>query len=155
MSMTSDDAAFDGGVREAIARSIRQRGAVPAIAQVASDLGGDEAAVRASFDRMIAVHVFIPKRGSSEIYAYDPFCAERTDFRVWSDGREWWALCGWDALGIPAALGVAGSVESSCADCGEPISVDVGRDGTASSSSGAVLNVGVPARDFWKDIYFT
>ena len=53
MSTTSDDAAFDGRAREAIARSIRHRGAVPTIAQVASDLGDDEAAVRASFDRMI------------------------------------------------------------------------------------------------------
>ena len=154
MSTTSDDAAFDGRVRQAIATFIRHRGAVPTIAQVASDLG-DEATVRASFDRMIAEHVFIPKRDSSEIHAYDPFSAESTDFRVWSDDREWWALCGWDALGIPAALGVAGTVESSCADCGERIVIEVDRNGEAASSSSAVLHVGVPARDFWKDIYFT
>jgi hypothetical protein len=155
VSTAADDAAFDGRVREAIATSIRRRGAVPTIAQVASDLGQDGSSVRASFDRMVAAHVFIPKRGSSEIYAYNPFCAERTDFRVWSDGREWWAICGWDALGIPAALGVAGTVESSCADCGERVIIHVDRDGTPSSSGGAVLHVGVRAVDFWKDIYFT
>ena len=155
MSTTVDDAAFDRRTREAIAGSIRHQGVVPTIAQVAKNLGDDLAAVRASFDRMIAEHMFIPKRGSSEIYAYDPFCAERTDFRVWSDDREWWALCGWDALGIPAALGAAGTVESSCADCGEPIVIEVDRNGEAASSSSAVLHVGVPARDFWKDIYFT
>lgn len=154
MSATPDDE-FDRSVRHAIATSIRRRGAVPTIAQVVSDLGHDEASVRASFDRMIAAHVFIPKRGSSEIYAYDPFCAERTDFRVRSDGRVWWAICGWDALGIPAALGVAGTVESSCADCGDRIVIDIDGDGSAASSSGAVLLVGVPAVDFWKDIYFT
>ena len=154
MSVTSDDA-LDRHVREAIASSIRRRGSVPAIAQIATDTHADESTVRASFDRMIATHVFIPKRESSEIYAYNPFCSERTDFRVRSDGREWWALCGWDALGIPAALGAAGTVETLCVDCGESVVIDVDRDGTAVSSPGIVLNVGVRAADFWKDIYFT
>ena len=150
-----DDEAFDARAREAIAASIRQRGAVPTIAQIADDMASDEASVRASFDRMIATRVFVPRRDSSEISSYSPFSANRTDFRVRSGGREWWALCGWDALGIPAALGVAGRVESFCADCGEPIVIDVDRDGTPSANSGVVLHIGVRAIDFWKDIDFT
>ena len=152
---TNEDDAFDARVREAIVASIRNRGAVPTIAQVANDTGADEPSVGASFDRMIAAHVFIPQRDSSEILSYNPFSAEKTDFRVRSGGREWWALCGWDALGIPAALGVAGRVESFCTDCGEPIVIDVDRDGTPSSNGGAVMHVGVRALDFWKDIYHT
>ena len=161
--------AFDLRVREAIVASIRGRGTVPTIAQTAADMGTEEPLVRASFDRMIAAHVFIPKRDSSEILSYNPFSVEKSDFRVRSGGREWWALCGWDALGIPAALGVAGRIESFCADCSEPIVIDVDRDGTPSanggapssrvgtpsSSSGIVMHVGVRALDFWKDIYFT
>jgi len=154
VSQTGDDA-FDRRVREAIASSIRRRGAVPKIAQVAVDMKTDGGAVQASFDRMIAAHVFVPQRDSSEIYSYNPFCAEKTDFRVRSDGREWWALCGWDALGIPAALGAAGRVETTCLDCGEAVVIDVDRDGTATASPGTVMNVGVRALDFWKDIYFT
>ena len=151
----SDDEAFDARAREAIIASIRNRGLVPTIAQLASDLRTDEETVRASFDRMIAAHVFIPKRDSSEIFSYNPFSVEKTDFRVRSGGREWWALCGWDALGIPAALGVAGRIESFCADCGEPIVIDVDRDGTPSANGEAVLHIGVRAIDFWNDIYFT
>lgn len=151
----TEDAAFDVDVREAIASAIRTRGAVPTIADVARDMSADAAAVRASFDRMIAAHVFIPKRGSSEILSYNPFCAEPTDFRVRCAGREWFALCGWDALGIPAALGAGGRVVSSCADCGESLVIDVDRDGTATAAAGTVLNVGVRARSFWEDIYFT
>lgn len=149
------DADFDVDVREAIGEAIRGRGAVPTIAQVAQDMSVDEERVRASFDRMIASHVFIPKKGSSEILSYNPFAAEPTDFRVRCMGREWFALCGWDALGIPAALGSAGRILSSCADCGESIVIDVDRDGTATAAGGAVLNVGVRARAFWDDIYFT
>ena len=151
----SDEDRFDRDVRRAIAEAIRRRGTIPTIAIVAADMNADEAAVRASFERMIAAHVFIPRRDSSEIYAYDPFCVEKTEFRVRADGRAWWAICGWDALGIPAALGVAGTVETVCADCGERIVVDIDRDGIATSASGAVLHVGVPAKDFWQDIYFT
>ena len=151
----SGEAAFDARIRDAIVRSIRTQSRVPTIAQVASDAGEDEADVRASFDRMSAARVFIPKKGSSEIYSYNPFATERTEFRVRSAGREWFAICGWDALGIPAALGSAGTIESTCADCGEPVVIDVDRDGTATSATGAVLHVGVKAVDFWKDIYFT
>lgn len=151
----SDEAAFDQRVRVAIATAIRTRGAVPRIAEVAADLGSDVSAVNSSFDRMIAAHVFIPERDSREIYAYDPFCVGPTDFRVRSGGREWWAICGWDALGIPAALGAAGTVDAACADCGDAISITVDRDGSATANVPAVLNVGVPAAEFWKDIYFT
>ena len=154
MSQTPDEA-FDRRAREAIASSIRRRGSAPTIAQVATDMHADAAMVRASFERMIAAHVFIPQRDSSEIYAYNPFCAENTDFRVRSDGREWWALCAWDALGIPAALGAAGRVETTCNDCGEAVVIDVDRDGTATAGPGVVMSVGVRAVDFWKDIYFT
>jgi hypothetical protein len=154
MSVTAEEA-FDSRVRVAIATAIRKRGAVPTIAEVTRDLAEDEGAVRASFGRMIAAHVFVPRRDSSEIHSYNPFCAERTDFRVRSDGRQWWAMCAWDALGIPAALGVTGTIESSCVDCGEGIVVDVDRDGTATTAAGAVMYVGVKAIDFWKDIHFT
>ena len=153
--MTTPDAEFDARVRDAIASSIRSRGAVPTIAQVSADLREREDVVRASFDRMIAAHVFIAKRGSSEILSYNPFAAEPTDFRVRSAGREWWALCGWDALGVPAALRAAGTIESSCSDCGEPIRIDVRADGTATTTSDVVLRIGVRAIDFWKDIYVT
>ena len=152
--MTDPDR-FDVEVRKAIADAIRRRGAVPSLGRVAEDIAAPEDEVRASFDRMIAGHVFIPQRGSSEIYAYDPFCVEKTDFRVRADGRAWWAICGWDALGIPAALGVGGTVETHCPDCGDRVVVDIDRDGTPTSASGAVLHVGVPAKDFWNDIYFT
>lgn len=147
--------AFDARVRQGIARAIREGRGMPTIARVASLLGQEQAAVRASFDRMIAGHVFIPVRGTSEIYAYDPFCSGPTDFPVRSGGRDWWAICGWDALGIPAALGEAGTVRSTCADCAEPIEIEIDRAGKATSSTGAVLHVGVTARDFWKDIYLT
>lgn len=149
------DAGLDTAVRATIATAIRGRNAIPTIAEVAADLSENAAAVDASFARMIEQHVFIPRQGSHEIYAYDPFCADPTDFRVRADGRSWWAICGWDALGVPPALGTSGTVEARCGDCGEAIRVEVGPDGDAEGPAGTVLQIGVPARDFWTDIYFT
>ena len=150
------DAEDDREVRIAIARSIRTRGKIPTIAAVAADMGHkDSAAVEASFGRMIEGHVFIPRKDSHEIYTYNPFCSEPTDFFVTAAGRVWFGICAWDAFGIPAALGEPGVIETHCADCGEPLVVEVDADGGTELQTWTVMQVGVSARDFWKDIYFT
>lgn len=149
------DAEGDREVRTAIARSIKTRGKIPTIAAVAADMGRDIATVDASFARMIEGHIFIPKKDSHEIYAYDPFCVGPTDFFVTAAGRVWFGICAWDALGIPAALGEPGVVETHCGDCGESIVVEVDADGATDVQTWTVVQIGVPARDFWKDIYFT
>jgi hypothetical protein len=149
------DADFDREVRIAIARSIKTRGKVPTIAAVAAELGKDIETVDASFARMIEGHIFIARKDSHEIFTYNPFCAEPTDFFVTAAGRVWFGICAWDALGIPAALGEAGVVETHCPDCDESLVVEVDADGGTELQTWTVMQVGVPARDFWKDIYFT
>lgn len=150
----TDTAAFDRDVRAAIARAIREEGRTPLIADVARALGREESTVDASFARMIDGHVFIPQPGSREILAYDPFCVGPSAFAVRSGGRDWWGICGWDALGIPPALGTDGTLTADCADgCGARLRIDVAAAGGASGE--AVLHIGVPARSFWDDIYFT
>ena len=149
------DAEFDREVRIAIARAIKTRGKIPTIAAVASDMKQDVAAVDASFARMIEGHVFIPRKDSHEIFTYNPFCAEPTDFFVTAGDRIWFGICAWDALGIPAALGETGVVETHCADCNESLVVEVDANGATELQTWTVMQVGVPARDFWKDIYFT
>jgi hypothetical protein len=149
------DAEFDREVRIAIARAIRTSGKVPTIAAIASDIKKDIGTVDASFARMIEGHVFIPRKDSHEIYTYNPFCADRTDFFVTAAGRVWFGICAWDALGIPAALGEAGVIETHCPDCNESLVVEVEADGGTELQTWTVMQVGVPARDFWKDIYFT
>lgn len=149
------DAEDDREVRIAIARSIKTRGKIPTIAAVAADMGQDVATVDAAFARLIEGRVFIPRKDSHEIYSYNPFCVEPTDFYVTAAGRVWFGICAWDALGIPAALGETGVIETHCADCGEELVVEVDADGGTDEQTWTVMQVGVPARDFWKDIYFT
>jgi hypothetical protein len=149
------DTDLDREVRIVIARSIKTRGKIPTIAAVAAEMGKDPATVDASFARMIEGRVFLPRKGSHEIYSYGPFCAEPTDFFVTAAGRVWFAIDAWDALGIPAALGEPGVIETHCADCSSSLAVEVDADGGTEVQTWTVMQVGVPARDFWKDIDYT
>ena len=149
------DAEDDREVRIAIARSIKTRGKIPTIADVAADLGKDTRHVDASFARMIDGRVFRARKDSHEIYAYSPFCVGPTDFFVTSAGRLWFGIDAWDALGIPAALGQAGVIETHCPDCGEELVLEVDADGGTEEQTWIVMQLGVRARDFWKDIEFT
>lgn len=151
-----DDREQDRAVSGAIARSITERGLIPSIADVAAALVVPQAVAEAAFRRLRDAHVFISQPDSDEIYAYNPFCVGPTAFQVSTTGREWSAICGWDALGVPPALGVTGTVHALCGDCGEPITVDVGSNGSARSvPDSVVFQTCVPARDGWKDIRFT
>lgn len=150
----TDPAGIDRDVREAIARFLTERGTIPTIAEAATLLRTDAEVVAGSFIRLAEAHVLIPRHDSPEIYAYNPFCSEATAFEVHAAGRDWSAICGWDALGIPPALGTTGTVRTRCGDgCGETIAIEVGLGGVA--AGGAVFHSGVPARHSWDDIYFT
>lgn len=59
-----------------------------------------------------------------------PFAATPTAFRVClPDGRERYAVCAIDALGIAPMVGQPVRVRSSCHHCGEPLEIDVRPDG--------------------------
>lgn len=149
-----DEAATDQAVRVAIGAHLQAHGVLPTLAEVRAATGLAPAEVEASFARLRDGHVYIPQPDGREIYAYNPFCVGPTTFRVRAAGRDWWAICGWDALGIPAALGSAGTVRAACGDgCGEELVVEVAADGTARGE--AVFGSGVPIREAWADIRFT
>ena len=59
-----------------------------------------------------------------------PFAGTPTDFvTVLPDGRERWACCAIDALGIPAFLKQPVTVRSRCHHCDERFVLEVGPDG--------------------------
>ena len=150
----SDTAAIDREVRVAIGAEIQGAGAIPSAAAVAARLGRSTAEVFEALKRLFAARVLILDEATGEILAFDPFSTGPTDFAVEAAGRDWWGICGWDALGIPAALRSHGTLRTGCGDCREPLEIRVtagGVDGPA----GTVLQLGLPALEWWKDIVFT
>lgn len=127
-------------------------GRAPSAAAVATHVGVGEDEVRAGWRRLHDAHALVLDE-HGEIRMANPFSARPTDFRVEAAGRSWYANCAWDAFGIGAALGVDSRFTTHCADCGEPIDVQV-RDGRPDDPS-LVFHVLIPAAAWWNDIGFT
>ena len=142
----------DLAVRRATYRRFVELGRAPTAAEIATDVGGGEAEVRASWARLHDGHALVLD-SEGEIRMANPFAAKPTDFRVEAAGRSWFANCGWDAFGIGAALGVDSEFDTHCADCGEPLHIRV-RDGRPEPED-LVWHVLVPAAQWWNDIGFT
>jgi hypothetical protein len=128
-------------------------GRAPSAEEVAVATGSTAAGVRRSWRRLHDGHALVLNATQSEIRMANPFSAVPTAHRVWAAGRWWYANCAWDALGICAALRTDGRVETSCPDCGDPISVGV--RGEEPDEPSLLFHCLVPARHWWDDIVFT
>jgi hypothetical protein len=113
-----------------------------------------DAETDAAYRDLHDAHALVLHPGTTEIWMLNPFSTVPTPHRVRADGRSWYGNCAWDALGIPGALHADGRVESECADCGEPVALEV-RDGELVEGAGLLVHILVPARQWWDDIGFT
>jgi len=114
---------------------------------------GEQGEVIAGWRRLHDEHALVLNTATDEIRMLNPFSAVPSAYRVRARDRWWYANCAWDAFGVCAALDADGRIEASCADCGEPITVEV-RDRTPDDDS-ALFHVLVPAAQWWDDIVFT
>jgi len=135
----------DVELRNRIYRWFVEHGRAPS----AEEAGTDEAGLR----RLHDAHALVLEPDRPEIRMLNPFSAVPTAYGVEAAGRSWFGNCVWDALGIPAALGVDGHVSATCLDCGETLEVDVvaGRP----EPDDLVAHFLLPARRWWEDIVFT
>ena len=147
--------ALDLRVRNHVYAAFVRDGHAPTPAAAAAELGLDEGAVEAAYRHLHDAHaVVLEPDGPVRVWMLNPFSAVETPHRVEAAGRSWFANCAWDALGIPAALGADGVVSSACADCGEPLRLEV-RDGELVDGRDLLVHFAVPARAWWDDIGFT
>ena len=108
--------------------------------------------MRDTWRRLHDAHALVLDAGG-EIRMANPFSAVPTPFVVEADDRTWYANCGWDAFGIGAALHANSAIETECADCHQPIRIDV-REGRPTTED-LVFHVLVPAALWWDDIGYT
>ena len=128
-------------------------GRAPTAIEVASTLVTSVDDVIAGWRRLHDAHALVLEHGRDEIRMANPFSAVPTAHRVHADGRWWAANCAWDAFGICAALHVDGRIETSCADCGDGLSVQVADE--RPDDDGLLFHCLVPASRWWDDIVFT
>jgi len=125
----------------------------PSAAEVAGEGGWSRDEVAAGWRRLHDEHALVLNKAGDELRMLNPFSAVPTAYRVLAGGRSWYANCAWDAFGVCAALHADGRIETSCPDCGEPISVEV-RDERPDAET-LVFHCLVPAARWWDDIGFT
>ncbi len=125
----------------------------PMRAEIAARLGLPESDVTQAFARLAAGRVLVLQPGSGEVLMANPFSAVPTPFLVEADSLRWWGNCIWDGLGIPAMVGADARLLTSCPDCGQAISLEIG-DGAVGAAQ-AVAHFVVPAAGWWDDIVFT
>jgi hypothetical protein len=137
-------------IRNHLFRRFVELGHAPTFAELERELGGD---VAAALRRLHDAHALVLEGDRPEIRMANPFSAVPTPYRVEAAGRSWFANCGWDAVGIAAALHADAHVSSTCPDCGEAIEIDV--LGGHAAPDDFVFHVLVPAERWWDDIVFT
>jgi hypothetical protein len=128
-------------------------GRAPTASEVAAGAGRTAEEVRGAWERLHDAHALVLNDARTEVRMANPFAAGPTAYRVHAAGRWWYAACAWDAFGICAALHADGRIDTSCPDCGEPLTVAV-RDRRPDDES-LLFHCLVPAAAWWDDIGFT
>lgn len=144
----------DLDVRRHVYFSVVANGRPPTTAETAAALDTAEGDIAGAYRRLHDAHALVLFPDTTEVWMANPFCFAPTVHRVSAAGRVWTGTCAWDALGIPAALHCDGRIESACACCGEPVSLEV-RDGELVEGSELLVHILLPARRWWDDIGFT
>lgn len=146
-----DDA--DLAVRNSTYGLFVELGRAPASSEVAVALARNVPEVAEAWRRLHDDHALVLDATRTELRMANPFSAVPTPHRVRAADHRWFANCAWDAFGICAALRVDGRIESTCADCGAPLAVDVADEQPSDRS--LLFHCLVPASRWWDDIVFT
>lgn len=94
-----------------------------------------DAAVRSLTER----GVLVVEPGTGRIVGARGLSLTETPHRITLDGRERYAFCAVDAVGIPAALGGRATIESRCHHCGRPLRLTVERGAVTDAPEGLVI----------------
>ena len=144
---------FDTQVKLAIYRHFAETGRRPSPAEVAEVVGTDAGSVLEAYPRLRAQRVLALEPDGSAIRMAPPFSGVPTQHSVIAGGKQYFANCAWDALGVLAALHQPGEVHSRCEQSGAPLILNVGLEGPEPSTW--LFHCLVPAARWWDDIVFT
>jgi hypothetical protein len=112
-------------VRDTVYAAMLERGRPPTPAAVSVTLGVSPDVVTAALEQLHDRHALFLSPGTHKVRMAHPFSGVPTAFRVTAGGRQYWANCAWDALGIPAALHSDARIIARTGDRHEPLQLDV------------------------------
>ena len=144
---------FDVDVRLALYHEFLEIGRAPSVYRIAKILKAQQTDVEAALDRLAAGKAIVLQPETRAVLMANPLSAVPTPFLARVGDRSFFGSCVWDALGIIAMLQEDGSLESSCACCGQAMAITV--HGGEPLPSEGVIHFGIPAKKWWDNIVFT
>ena len=145
---------FDTSVKLNIYEMIARTTRMPTTFDIALLIGSSMADVEQAFQRLYERRLLVLEPGNlSRIRMAPPFSGIETQHRVLIEDKVYFANCAWDAFGVAAALKKDAEIESTCADCSEPLTFQI-RDGQPLPRE-CVIHFAVPAAQWWRDIIYT
>lgn len=145
----------DTKIKVAIYEHIVETTRVPTVGELARRVGAATADVAGAFGRLFRSRLLVLEPDGTSIRMAPPFSGIATQHLVRVMGREYFANCAWDALGVAAALGRPGEVLSRCDQSLEPIHLRVEPGGPVVAGPPCVIHFAVPAAEWWRDIVYT
>jgi hypothetical protein len=131
----------DGVLRQVWRAFIRRGGPVPVETIAAAGRGTGREAMRAALARLDADDLIVVRDGVVRL-AY-PFSGDPTAFTVvLPGGRERFACCAIDALGIAPMLGRSIGIRSRCHHCGTPLVFGASPSGPMPGAGGIMAWIG-------------
>ena len=143
----------DTGIKLAIYRFFAEHARRPTTTEIAGTLGLTRERTRDAFTRLRASRVLYLEKDGETIRMAPPFSGVPTQHVATVRGRDYYANCAWDVIGIPHALKSAGDVHSRCEQSGTPLELHVTLD--APPPSDWIFHCLVPASKWWDDLVFT
>src|ERR1051326_6237210 len=150
MSMSAD---FDTAVRLALYREFVRMGSAHTAEALAAGMQSSTAEIRAALERLAAGKAIVLQPESRNILMANPLSAVPTPFRVQTPGHSFFGSCVWDGLGLMAMIRTDSVLDTSCACCGEAMTI--GMRGAEIGPASGVIHFAIPAKRWWENIVFT
>jgi len=145
--------AFEKTVRLKIYELLLADGSMPPVQKLADSLAEPLDRINEALKNLRQKKSLVLMPQSGEILMCQPWCAIPTPHVAHVGGRDWFAPCIWDVLAIPAAMNLRGSITTSCPCCGERMTAEV--DGGKLRNGTGIVHIGLPAKQWWDDPFFT
>jgi hypothetical protein len=151
--MTPTMAERDWRVRGAVYKHFVATARSPSVTDLEHALGLTATEVAASLRTLDALHHIALAPGSLNVWMANPFSSSPTEYAADTPNGRYWTNCAWDALGVPAILGIDSWTQTRCQETGTPIAFGV-RDG-ALIAGDEVIHIAVGVSQFYDNIGFT
>ena len=144
----------DWKIRLYVYQVLTTSGQAPDIQTIAGNFALSAAAARLALRRLHDAHALVLSPDSGDILMAHPLSTVPTDYRVIIGGRELYANCAWDSLGIPAMLSEDARLEARHSLTGEVVNYSVS-NGELAGAEGGLVHFALPFSQWYDDIVDT